>query len=257
MSYHLGIPRALPASTSHLQGTTPLQPLRLAQKHIQSAFTSPGIPNCPEPELIDRTQMFSRAAIRATSKVAGRRGFHATRTQMSSPYHYPEGPYSNLPFNPKKKTFPILFWGYAITGFGAPFMIAGASLRSLLVMLCCSWKESRRLMFYRHSLANLQAQDIKDGPIQCCGGVGVGFVYESQHGHGGCGGWYSRIDSTIDILSNRVFLSPELEFPRILENSYESSSHYLPSFVRWASWFLGGRQLDQQSYQETMNAVVH
>lgn len=75
--------------------------------------------------------MFSRAAVRATTQVAGRRGFHSTRSQMSSPYHYPEGPYSNIPFNPKKKGFPILFWGYCIAGFGAPFGIAGASLHYL------------------------------------------------------------------------------------------------------------------------------
>ncbi|KUI63273.1 hypothetical protein VP1G_10419 [Cytospora mali] len=68
--------------------------------------------------------MFSRAAIRASTLAAGRRGFHSTRSQMSSPYHYAEGPYTNLPFNPKKKGFPILFWGYVITGFGAPFGIA-------------------------------------------------------------------------------------------------------------------------------------
>ncbi|KAL2293689.1 hypothetical protein FJTKL_05517 [Diaporthe vaccinii] len=70
--------------------------------------------------------MFSRAAVRATTQVAGRRGFHATRSQMSSPYHYAEGPYTNIPFNPKKKGFPILFWGYCATGFAAPFLIAGA-----------------------------------------------------------------------------------------------------------------------------------
>ncbi|PSR97320.1 cytochrome-c oxidase chain VIIc-like protein [Coniella lustricola] len=68
--------------------------------------------------------MFSRAAVRATTQVAGRRAFHATRPRMSSPYHYPEGPYTNIPFDPKKKGFPILFWGYAIVGFGAPFAIA-------------------------------------------------------------------------------------------------------------------------------------
>ncbi|KAJ4424238.1 hypothetical protein N0V82_001104 [Gnomoniopsis sp. IMI 355080] len=68
--------------------------------------------------------MFSRVAVRATTQVAGRRGFHATRSQMSSPYHYPEGPYTNIPFNPKAKTFPLLFWGFCATGFGAPFLIA-------------------------------------------------------------------------------------------------------------------------------------
>lgn len=70
--------------------------------------------------------MLSRAAIRTTTQVAGRRAFHATRIQRSSPYHYPEGPYTNIPFDPKKKTFPILFWGYCTLGFSAPFLIAGA-----------------------------------------------------------------------------------------------------------------------------------
>lgn len=79
--------------------------------------------------------MLSRAAVRATTRVAGRRGFHATRSQMSSPYHYPEGPYTNIPFNPKKKSFPIMFWGYCITGFGAPFAIAGALPRSLYTIV--------------------------------------------------------------------------------------------------------------------------
>ncbi|ROW00497.1 hypothetical protein VSDG_03302 [Cytospora chrysosperma] len=69
-------------------------------------------------------KMLSRAAIRTATQAAGRRGFHSTRSQMSSPYHYPEGPYSNLPFNPKKKGFPVLFWGYSITGFFLPFGIA-------------------------------------------------------------------------------------------------------------------------------------
>lgn len=76
--------------------------------------------------------MLSRAAIRATPRtttaVVGRRGFHATRSQLSSPYHYPEGPYSNLPFNPKKKSFVLLYWGTMAVGFGAPFGIASALL---------------------------------------------------------------------------------------------------------------------------------
>lgn len=88
--------------------------------------------------------MFSRAAVRATTQVAGRRGFHATRSQMSSPYHYAEGPYTNIPFNPKKKTFPILFWGYCATGFGAPFMIAGVFCSFMLSLSTypCAFSDS-------------------------------------------------------------------------------------------------------------------
>ncbi|OLN87183.1 hypothetical protein CCHL11_03697 [Colletotrichum chlorophyti] len=71
--------------------------------------------------------MLARAAARAvpqTRSVVARRGFQTTRAQMSSPYHYPEGPYSNLPFNPKSKWFGLGFWSYAAVGFFAPFGIA-------------------------------------------------------------------------------------------------------------------------------------
>jgi cytochrome c oxidase subunit 7c len=40
-----------------------------------------------------------------------RRPFHSTRTRPSgdSPYHYPEGPRSNLPFNPRGKYFRVKY----------------------------------------------------------------------------------------------------------------------------------------------------
>lgn len=58
--------------------------------------------------------MLSRAAFRATARpvFVARRGFQSTRAQLSSPYHYPEGPRSNLPFDPLKRGFAIKFWGY-------------------------------------------------------------------------------------------------------------------------------------------------
>lgn len=68
----------------------------------------------------------ARAATRTTSMVA-RRGFHTTRPRMSSPYHYPEGPYSNLPFNPRSKYFGAGYWTFMTVGFFAPFGIAGES----------------------------------------------------------------------------------------------------------------------------------
>jgi hypothetical protein len=58
--------------------------------------------------------MLARASFRATmapSRVA-RRGFQSTRAQLSSPYHYPEGPRSNLPFDPLKKGFAFKYWGF-------------------------------------------------------------------------------------------------------------------------------------------------
>lgn len=96
--------------------------------------------------------MLSRAAFRATQTpvVVARRGFQSTRAQFSSPYHYPEGPRSNLPFDPLKKSFVFKFWGYAgklgprnrttpltyiATGFGLPFGLAGEFTRGVLYTL--------------------------------------------------------------------------------------------------------------------------
>lgn len=70
--------------------------------------------------------MISRAAARTTTTLVTRRGFHATRARMSSPYHYPEGPYTNIPFNPRGKWFGVKYWAFMATGFFAPFGIAGA-----------------------------------------------------------------------------------------------------------------------------------
>lgn len=68
--------------------------------------------------------MLVRTTARTTSLVS-RRGFHATKARMSSPYHYPEGPYSNIPFNPRKKWFSLKYWTFIATGFLTPFGIAG------------------------------------------------------------------------------------------------------------------------------------
>jgi hypothetical protein len=58
--------------------------------------------------------MLARATFRAASALTlvARRGFQSTRAQMASPYHYPEGPRSNLPFDPLKKGFAFKFWGF-------------------------------------------------------------------------------------------------------------------------------------------------
>ncbi|KAF2117498.1 cytochrome c oxidase subunit VIIc [Lophiotrema nucula] len=67
--------------------------------------------------------MLARAATRAPTLMA-RRGFHSTRAQLASPYHYPEGPRSNLPFNPLTKWFAVRYWAFMATGFGLPFGLA-------------------------------------------------------------------------------------------------------------------------------------
>lgn len=58
--------------------------------------------------------MFARTATRVSpmAQMAARRGFHSTRSQMASPYHYPEGPRNNLPFNPLTKFFALRYWGF-------------------------------------------------------------------------------------------------------------------------------------------------
>lgn len=162
--------------------------------------------------------MLSRATVRATTQVAGRRTFHATRIQRSSPYHYPEGPYSNIPFDPKKKTFPLLFWGYCTLGFSAPFLIAGASSSShapsvlvSVVMWCWWW-----LTFScsHRSLADLQAQGIGRKASLSRGGLVCDDA--AEHGPGIRGEGAVWIDSMIDVLSNRLFSSPETPFRRRL-----------------------------------------
>ncbi|KAJ2906965.1 cytochrome-c oxidase chain VIIc [Zalerion maritima] len=58
------------------------------------------------------------------SRLVFRRAFHTTRTRLSSPYHYPEGPHSNIPFNPKTRFFGLRYWSFCAVGFFAPFGIA-------------------------------------------------------------------------------------------------------------------------------------
>lgn len=59
-------------------------------------------------------KMFARTALRASSATSAvaRRGFHSSSTRMASPYHYPEGPRSNIPFNPLTKFFYVRYWSY-------------------------------------------------------------------------------------------------------------------------------------------------
>lgn len=144
--------------------------------------------------------MFSRAAVRATTQVTGRRGFHATRSQMSSPFHYPEGPYTNIPFNPKAKTFPLLFWGYCATGFGLPFAIASAWYWPLVVLYF------RWLTVLVYSMANIQAQGLSFDSNGCGGHKRLSCHDLKEPYMGGrAGKTIGWVDSTIDIFSNQIF----------------------------------------------------
>ena len=98
--------------------------------------------------------MISRSALRASasSPILARRGFHSTRARLSSPYHYPEGPRSNIPFDPLNKYFFYQYWGtisesdsscpaLSLTGckaffFGLPFVIAGTFIMMVRKLHC-------------------------------------------------------------------------------------------------------------------------
>ncbi|KAK5946465.1 Cytochrome c oxidase assembly protein cox15 [Knufia obscura] len=67
--------------------------------------------------------MYSRAITRAVAPAA-RRTFTTTRSQMASPFHYPEGPRSNLPFNTQTRFFAVRYWLFMATGFGVPIGMA-------------------------------------------------------------------------------------------------------------------------------------
>ena len=58
-------------------------------------------------------QMLPRTALRASKapSMIASRGFRTSAARLSSPYHYPEGPRSNLPFNPLTKYFALRYWG--------------------------------------------------------------------------------------------------------------------------------------------------
>lgn len=175
--------------------------------------------------LLSPVQMLSRATVRATTQVAGRRTFHATRIQRSSPYHYPEGPYTNIPFDPKKKTFPILFWGFCTAGFSAPFLIAGASSpshASAALVLAVAWAVVVVVMCWptltfscsHRSLADLQAQGISHTAALSGGRLVCSDATQNRLGSPQRGAVW--IDLMIDIFSNRLFFSPEDPFRRRL-----------------------------------------
>lgn len=110
-------------------------------------------------------QSLLRANPRMASMVS-RRLFHATRARLSSPFHYPEGPLSNLPFNTKTRFFAVRYWLYCITGFFTPFGIAGASFPPSAAALARGHHANGR-----YSLADLQARPVSDvSRARCRGG---------------------------------------------------------------------------------------
>jgi cytochrome c oxidase subunit 7c len=64
--------------------------------------------------------------------MVARRGFHSTRSQLSSPYHYPDGPRSNIPFNPLTKWFAFRYWTFMAVGF---CKFRAAAFRRVMLMI--------------------------------------------------------------------------------------------------------------------------
>ncbi|KAG6074534.1 hypothetical protein E4U16_003891 [Claviceps sp. LM84 group G4] len=93
------------------------------RKRVSPAFKPLNLRKTPLSQQIV-FKMLSRTAVRTANTLVTRRAFHATRARMSSPYHYPEGPYSNLPFNPRGKWFGVGYWTFMAVGFFTPFGIA-------------------------------------------------------------------------------------------------------------------------------------
>jgi len=56
--------------------------------------------------------MYARPAQRLAAMAAARRPFSRSARQLGSPYHYPEGPRSNIPFNPLTRFFWLRYWGF-------------------------------------------------------------------------------------------------------------------------------------------------
>ncbi|KAF2480024.1 IKI3 family-domain-containing protein [Neohortaea acidophila] len=69
--------------------------------------------------------MLARPATRVPFAAVARRGFHSTRPRFASPYHYPEGPRNNIPFNPLTRFFYVRYWGSMAFAFSIPFLVAG------------------------------------------------------------------------------------------------------------------------------------
>lgn len=74
--------------------------------------------------------MFARSVARANlANSVARRGFSTTRAQLSG--HYPEGPRSNIPFNPMSKFFFLRYWGFMGTS-----LLLACAMCNVIAMGC-------------------------------------------------------------------------------------------------------------------------
>ncbi|KAG0641616.1 hypothetical protein HOY80DRAFT_882894 [Tuber brumale] len=73
--------------------------------------------------MIQRTAFRLAFATTQAPYLMARRGLHATPARLGG-YHYPEGPRSNIPFNPHTRFFYLRFIAFCTVGFGFPFGVA-------------------------------------------------------------------------------------------------------------------------------------
>jgi cytochrome c oxidase subunit 7c len=66
--------------------------------------------------LTDGDQMLAQTVARRVAAPVARRGFTTTRARPDqynfTPYHYSEGPRSNLPFNTQTRFFAVRYWAF-------------------------------------------------------------------------------------------------------------------------------------------------
>lgn len=121
--------------------------------------------------------MYAQRIAQRAAPAFARRAFSTTRVQRASPFHYPEGPRSNLPFNPLTKFFFVRYWLFmgafrqvhvvyrytdcvAASGFGLPIGMACKETSRK-----CSWIIAN----FDRSLANIQELgDLLDGSGKLC-----------------------------------------------------------------------------------------
>merc|ERR1711977_180978 len=123
-------------------------------------------------------KMLSRTAMRLPNTVA-RRGFSTTRAQFNSPYHYPEGPRSSIPFNPLTRWFALRYWGFMGLGFGLPFGIAVWQNIQEPVRDCiaCGW-----VLRFHYEMGCEFAHAQRDGQIFAGWSTAVSILYRSERG---------------------------------------------------------------------------
>lgn len=79
-------------------------------KNASTSKTTTNILTLANPIQRQNAKMYAQRIAQRAAPAFARRAFSTTRVQRASPFHYPEGPRSNLPFNPLTKFFFVRYW---------------------------------------------------------------------------------------------------------------------------------------------------